>query len=91
MIRPVEAQLLVPLVHFLHLLRTEHVGASLLINRADELLALVVARTSLVAKAEAEDGRQEDSHVSHYNPLAIVLFLLHLLVSPLGRRPSNRL
>lgn len=78
-VRPIEAELLEPLVHLLYLLATQHVVTCLLINSANEL-GVSVAGLCLWTNTESENCRQIHSQVLHYDTLAIVRLIVFLTI-----------
>ena len=83
MVRPVETQLLEPLVHLLHFRAAQHVVAGLFIDGSDQS-RIWVACAGLTTNTEAEDSRQKDSQVSHNDSFSIVclwLIISHFLHS----------
>lgn len=60
MICSIEAKLLEPLVHFLHLLGAKHVLPGLLINSSNQL-GVRIARVCLSSQGIAQNRGQEDS------------------------------
>ena len=88
MVCAIARQLLVPLVHLLHLKRAEPVLFSALINSADQVWIRIGTLGRLTA-SETQDGRHEHSQVGHNDALSIISLFFAMTTYRLQMLPNG--